>query len=140
MMRRHTAYAVARFDGALLYDSVRAGLMTTGLTKSPIVHFKVMAGVQSHPVWALDDLAVEIYAYCQAAKGAGVSETHLQVSVTGSWVSADDFSNIIANYIEWHIASSNLRTKAEHALADMKRSKRESWPSVALNLPVAQKS
>jgi hypothetical protein len=135
-MRVHTAYAVAHLDGVLLYHGVRAGLMTTGLTKSPIVYFKVLAGVQSHPVWALDDLAIEIYSCCQAAKEEGVSDTHLQVSVTGSWVSAENFSNIIASDIEWHIASSSLRTKAERAIAEMRKGKKNSWPLESLILPV----
>lgn len=135
-MRVHTVYAVAHLDGALLYNCMRAGLMTTGLTKSPIVYFKVLAGVQSHPVWALDDLAVEIYAYCQSAKEEGVSDTHLQVSVTGSWVSTETFSNIIASDIEWHIASSKLRTKVERQIADMRRSGKKLWPLDPLILPV----
>ncbi len=135
-MRVHTAYAVAHLDGVLLYQGVRAGLMATGLTKSPIVSFKVLAGAQSHPVWALDDLAIEIYSCCQAAKEAGVSDTHLQVSVTGSWVSGENFSNIIASDVEWHIASSALRTKAERALAEMKKRGKDSWPLDPLTLPV----
>ncbi len=135
-MRIHTAYAVAHLDGALLYHGIRAGLMTTGLTKSPIVSFKVLAGVQSHPVWALDDLALEIYTYCQAAKEEGVSDTHLQVSVKGSWVSAENFSNIIASDIEWHIASSHLRKKVERVIAEMRTSSREAWPLDPVTLPV----
>ncbi len=135
-MRVHTAYAVAHLDGVLLYHGVRAGLMATGLTKSPIVYFKVLTGVQSHPVWALDDLAIEIYSCCQAAKEEGVSDTHLQVSVTGSWVSTENFSNIIASDIEWHIASSSLRTKAERTIAEMRRRGRDSWPLDPLTLPV----
>ncbi len=135
-MRVHPAYAVAHLDGVLLYRCVRAGLMTTGLTKSPIVYFKVLAGVQSHPVWALDDLALEIYSCCQAAKEEGVSDTHLQVSVTGSWVSAENFSNIVASDVEWHIASSNLRKKAERAIAEMKTRGRDRWPLDPLTLPV----
>jgi len=132
----YTAYAVTHLDGSLLYSSVRAGLMTTGLTTSPIVHFKVLAGVQSHPVWALDDLAVQIYSYSQAANKAGVSDTHLQVSVTGSWVSAENFSNIIANYVEWHIPSSQLRGAAEKLYSEMRRSRSNSWPASPLTIPV----
>ncbi len=135
-MRNYTAYAVTRLDGALLHSSICAGLMTTGLTRSPIVHFKVLAGVQPHPVWALDDLAVEIFSYCQAAKQAGVSDTHLQVSVTGSLVSVENFSNIIAGYIEWHIPSSQLRTEAERVLSKMRRNGKASWPVESLALPV----
>jgi hypothetical protein len=135
-MRVHTAYAVAHLDGVLLYQCVRAGLLTTGLTKSPIVQFKVMAGVQAHPLWALDDLAIEVYSCCQAAKEEGVSDTHLQVSVTGSWVSTENFSIIIANDVEWHIASSKLRIRAERAVIEMKRSGKGSWPIDPLTLPV----
>jgi hypothetical protein len=134
-MRVHTVYAVAHLDGALLYRCARAGWMTTGLTKSPIVQFKVLAGVQSHPVWALDDLAIEIYTYCQAAQEEGVSDSHLQVSVTGSWVSGENFSNIIASSVEWHIASSKLRAKVEREISG-KRKKSDSWPLDLLTLPV----
>lgn len=135
-MRGHTVYAVAHLDGALLYHDVRAGLMTTGLTHSPIVRFKVLAGVQAHPVWALDELAIEIYAYCQTAKDVGVSDTHLQVSITGSWVSGENFSNIVASDIEWHIASSELRAKVERVIAEMRRSKKDLWPLDPVTLPV----
>ncbi len=135
-MRNYTAYAVTRLDGALLHSSICAGLMSTGLTKSPIVHFRVLAGVQPHPVWALDDLAIEIYSYCQAAKDAGVSDMHLQVSVIGSLVSTEKFFNVIAGYIEWHIPSSRLRTEAERVLAKMRRNGRTSWPGESLSLPV----
>src|SRR5512138_110810 len=135
-MRVHTAYAVAHLDGVLLFQGIRAGLMTTGLTKSPIVCFKVLAGVQAHPVWALDDLAIEIYSCCQAAKEEGVSDTHLQVSVTASWVSTENFSNMIASDIEWHIASSTLRTKAERTIARLRKNGKDGWPLDPLTLPV----
>jgi hypothetical protein len=107
------------------------------MNKSPIVHFKVIAGHQSHPVWALDDLAEEIFAFCQVAKESGVSETHLQVSMVGTWVSADRFSNIIASNIEWHIASSELRTRAECLYAELKNGRKASWPQKSLFLPVS---
>lgn len=135
-MRNYTAYTVTRLDGALLHNSICAGLMTTGLTKSPIVQFKVLAGVQSHPVWALDDLAIEIYSYCQAARGAGVSDTHLRISVTGSLVSAEQFSNVIAGCIEWYIPSGHLRTEAQRILSKMMKSSKSSWPAEVLSLPV----
>lgn len=134
---RHTPYAVARFDGALVYPSIRAGLMTTGLTKSPVVHFKVKAGVQSHPIWALDDLALEIYSYCLAAKEASASNTTLQVSVTASWVSTEKYSNLVATHIEWH-TSPHLRVTAEHTYTTLRNNKRKGWPVDEIQLPVAQ--
>lgn len=135
MKRPYTPYAVARLDGALLYHDILAGFMN----QSPIVHFKVMAGHQSHPVWALDDLAEEIFAFCQVAKESGVSETHLQVNIVGTWVSADRFSNIIASNIEWHIASCDLRTKAEYRYAELKNGRKAAWPQTILFLPVSDK-
>lgn len=133
---KHTPYAVARFDGALIYESISAGFIITGLTKSPVVNFKVKTGVQLHPVWALDDLAIEVFSYCQAAKEVSVSETHLQVSVVASWLSANNFSNLVAADIEWHIASSNLRTKAEKRRVQIQKDKIGLWPTDELALPV----
>jgi hypothetical protein len=135
MKRSYSPFAVARLDGALLYREILAGLTDTEM--SPIVHFKVRAGRQSHPVWAMGDLAEEIYAFCHIARQSRVSETHLQVSMVGSWVSTPRFSNIIANNIEWHIASSDLRTKAEHLYAELKKSSKASWPQQTMCLPVA---
>ena len=36
-MTQHTPYSIARFDGALMFHTIRAGLMKTGITKSPIL-------------------------------------------------------------------------------------------------------
>ena len=134
---QHTPYSVARFDGAIMFNSIRAGLMKTGITKSPIVFFKVRAGAQLHPVWALDNLAMEIYSYCETAKAAGVSETHLQVAVTASWVSGENFSNIFATFVEWHIASSELRKQARQTSAELIHRKGRGWPGDELTIPVA---
>jgi len=136
-MTQHTPYSVARFDGAIMFNSIRAGLMKTGITKSPIVFFKVRAGAQLHPVWALDNLAMEIYAYCETAKAADVSETHLQVAVTASWVSGENFSNLFATFVEWHIASSELRKRARLISAELINRKGHDWPADELNIPVA---
>ena len=136
-MTQHTPYSIARFDGALMFHTIRAGLMKTGITKSPIVFFKVRAGAQMHPVWALDDLAVEIYAYGETAKAAGVSETHLQVAVTASWVSGENYSNLFATFVEWHIASSELRKQARQTSAELLHRKGRGWPGDELTIPVA---
>lgn len=135
-MKEYTPYAVARFDGALMYNEIRAGLMKTGITKSPIVLFRVRAGIQLHPVWALDDLAMKVYTYCETARTADVSENHLQVSVTASWISGETCSNLFASFIEWHIASSELRIKAKDAYRRLRDGKRNSWPTIELKLPV----
>ena len=141
MFKNQTHYSIARFDGALLYDDFRAGLMTTGITKSPIVHFKVKAGVQFHPAWAIDEMAIEIYCYCRAALEAGVSPTHLQVSVVASWVSAETCSNLIVTNVEWHIASKALRERALRMYSEFSRKKGVpvDWPEDIITIPVVVK-
>jgi len=135
MNRPYVPYAVARLDGALLYRDILAGFMN-GL---PVIHFKIKTGQQMHPVWALEDLAEEIFAFCQVAKESGVSETHLQVNVVGTWVSADQFSNIVANNIEWHVASCDLRAKADRLYSELKNGRKASWPQQSLYLPVSDR-
>lgn len=133
----HTAppYAVARFDGALVFASVRAGLIATGVAKSPIVQFDVLAGVQTHPIWALDALAVKVYSYALAAKNLKLSQTQVQVSVTASWVSTSEFSNLIATYIEWHVSPS-IRNSMDHLMLETKKGQATAWPSTEMRLPI----
>jgi len=138
--RRVTPFAVARFDGVLLYNTVQAGIINPGSAELQVAHFKVHAGRQLHPVWALGDLAQEIYSYCITAQKASVSGTHLQVSLVGTWVSTEQFSIVIATNVEWHIASSMLREQAEHAFQDIRNGKRSSWPMEILMLPVSADS
>lgn len=112
--------------------------MKTGITKSPIVHFKIKAGVQYHPAWAIDELAIEIYSYCQAARVSGVGPTHLQVSIAATWVSGETFSNLIVTNVEWHIASQKLREQALRIYSEAKRSRKYpgDWPEENLSIPV----
>jgi len=128
-------YAIARFDGALMFGDVQSGLMTTGAVQSPIVTFRVLAGAQIHPVWALDALAVKVYSYAYAARALKLGETQLQVSVTASWVSTCDYSNLIATQIEWH-APSNVRSFVERMIAEAKSGKFSAdWPSTEMRIP-----
>ena len=138
MFKNQTHYSIARFDGALLYEDFRAGLMTTGITKSPIVHFKVQAGIQQHPAWVIDELAIEIYCYCRAAQEASVSPTHLQVSLVASWISAETCSNLIVTNVEWHIASKALREHALRMYSEFSRKKKMpvDWPDDIITIPV----
>ena len=132
---QHTPYSVARLDGAVLFNTLQAGLMTTGFTKSPIVHFKVLAGIQQHPVWSLDRTAIAVYSYCETARRLKIGNTQLQVNIMGSWVSSDDFSNIIATHIEWH-TSKDVRDAAEKMIDDLARKNKSLWPVDSITIPV----
>ena len=138
-LKNQSAYSIARFDGALMYDDIRAGLMITDITKSPIVQFRIKAGAQYHPAWAIDETAIEIYSYCQVAKVSNVSPTHLQVSVAASWISDDRFSNLIVTNVEWHIASARLREQAIRLYSETVKHRKypSDWPEENLSIPVA---
>ena len=135
---QYSPYAIARFDGVLMFDSIQAGVMTIGLTKSPILRFRVLAGVQSHPIWAVDRLALTIYSYCDVAKDMGLAKTALQVSITASWVSTEQFSNLIATHVEWHTAS-NVRAAAQRILTDMGNDGKRLWPLTEMSLPIQER-
>ncbi len=128
-------YAIARFDGALMFANVQSGLMTTGTTKSPIVAFRVLTGMQVHPVWALDALAVKVYSYAYAARALNLDKTQLQVSITASWVSASDCSSLVATQIEWHVPS-NVRSFVERMIVKAKQGEFVAdWPSTEMRIP-----
>ncbi len=133
--RIYSPYATAHFDGNLLFGSAEAGLTTPSPSRSPIVRFEVLAGIQSHPVYALDRLAVVIYAYCKAARILEMGETHLQASITCSWVSTKTHSNLIAMHVEWHV-SSRVRNAAKQLIEDMDSRKPSwEWPNREIALP-----
>ncbi len=131
---RYSPYAIARFDGFVIFGDVQMGMMKTGITRSPIVKFSVVAGYQKHPVYALDRLALIVYSYCQAAKSAGIGETSLQASITASWVSTEQFSNIVATHIEWHTAMT-IRPASQQILNDLIESQNRKWPPTEITLP-----
>lgn len=134
---RHTPYAAARFDGALLFTSLQAGIMVTGKTQSPIVRYEVRAGAQNHPVWSLDRLALVVYCYSEIAKAEKLEETDLQVSVTASWISTNRFSNLIATHIVWH-TSSAIRETVSQMLAHLEDEQEHVWPLTEIRLPVQE--
>ncbi|HUI87520.1 MAG TPA: hypothetical protein VLX61_02220 [Anaerolineales bacterium] len=136
---QYSPYAIARFDGVLMFDSIQAGVMTIGLTKSPIVRFRVLAGVQSHPIWSLDRLAITVYSYCDVAKDLHLAKTALQVSLTASWVSTEQFSNLVATHVEWHTAP-GVRAAAQRILADMGNDGNHLWPLTEMSLPIQERA
>jgi hypothetical protein len=131
----YTPYASAHFDGYILHNSIEAGLTTPSPSRSPIVRFKIAAGVQAHPIYALDRLAVTIYAYCKAASFLEMDETQMQASLTATWISTDNCSNLVTTHIEWHV-SSKLRVEAKKVISEMdKKGGPWQWPQGGVRLP-----
>ena len=131
----YSPYASAHFDRFLVFSSVEAGLTTPSPSQSPIVRFGVLTGIQSHPIHALDRLAIVIYSYCKVASVLEMGETQLQASVTCSWVSTKKFSNLIATHVEWHVAP-RVRVAAKKLIEDMDSNKPSwEWPQTEITLP-----
>jgi hypothetical protein len=131
----YTPYASAHFDGYILHNSIEAGLTTPSPSRYPIVRFKIVTGVQAHPIYALDRLAVTIYAYCKAASFLEMDETQVQAFLTAAWVSTNDYSNLVTTHIEWHV-SPKLRVEAKKVISEMdKKGGPWQWPQGEIRLP-----
>ncbi len=126
----YSPYAVARFDGFLVFSDIQVGMVKTGITRSPAVKFGVVAGHQRHPVYALDHLALIVYSYCLAAREMKLDKAQLQVSITASWISTEQYSNLIAVNIEWHTAMS-MRPVSQRMLAGLDGR----WPVNEITFP-----
>jgi hypothetical protein len=118
--------ASARLDGLLLCESVQVGVLLG--TRAPAACFDVSAGPQTHPVWALGQLAFLVYAYYQSA-----AQRDLEVCLGAGLVSDLSCSLLVADHIQWY-TSRKIRTNAERLLSEMRL---ERWPETALELPVS---
>jgi len=139
-----TAYASAHIDGALDCGSLKVGILETP-EKIPVVFFQVIAGVQRHPVWAIERLATQVYCYSQAAQSNG--QSCIEINLTANLVSGNRMTCPIAAKIIWH-TSSRIRAQAESMVAEMAgngkdhghgrdRSWASRWPSrETLKIPV----
>ena len=133
-----STYASVRFDGSISCTTVRAGIIQTPGGFSPVVSFQVSAGVQTHPVWALDRLAIVVFSYCKTAKQGSLAGTgeFIQVNVEGTLVSGERASISVANSVHWH-TSKIVRELAESMIADMSNGAfARQWPQISLTLPV----
>jgi hypothetical protein len=134
-----TVYAAAHIDGRMILESMRFGVLKIQPT-SPVANFMIEAGSQRHPIWALNRLAIVVYAFSQVAQNAG--ETEIEVNLKGSLISGPQLSNIIAASMSWH-TSQRIRAGAEKLIAEMtgsgSRHKERPWPSTVLEIPVTKK-
>ena len=75
--------------------------------------FKVRAGIQEHPIWAYDRLAIVVFCYTHVARqNTGDLSGVLEVSLDGILISNGDCANVLAKSIRWH-TSSAIRRVAE---------------------------
>ena len=126
-----TTYVSARLDGTFMCGTLQAGVLRN--TSSPVVCFTVEAGIQTHPIWALDRLAIVAYAYCLASK-----DNPVDVSLEGTLMSNDSISVVLAQRIQWH-TSRKVRITADQLVSEMYQNGKLPlhWPVVNLSLPVS---
>ena len=143
-----STYSSVHFDGELSAAHLQRGVIETPGHPTPVVSFQVVAGLQAHPVWALDRLAIVVSCYCQAARQLKGSETgeFLQVNVQGTLVSNEHTSITVASSIHWH-TSKAIRDLAERMIAGQLqecntplgcRGTPKGWPQDKLVMPVSQ--
>lgn len=139
-----TAYAAARIDGTLDCRSLKVGVLKASSQMTPVISFSVLAGLQRHPIWALDRLAAVVYCYCRVAKERSPRELDFSTEVTlsASLVSGSEMTCIVASSINWH-TSKEIRSKAEAMIAAMtcdgSRWSTDRWPfKDHLRMPVGK--
>ena len=143
-MTQSIAYASARIDGVLDCKTMKIGILKTPPQSTPVVAFQVLAGLQRHPVWALDRLAAVVYCYCLAvrkhAESSGSSQL-IELNLSANLVSGSEAVCIIASSIHWH-TSKEIRSQAEAMIAAMTSSSSrwtDRWPSKdALQMPIVR--
>jgi hypothetical protein len=105
-------YAVTHLDGFIDCRSIQPGHLSA-FPSDPLVYFLVHSGLQRHPVWAKDRLAMVVYAYAKTVRDAGGKL--VEVSVRGTLVSNDSSSCIVATSVVWH-TSEQIAAQAEASI------------------------
>jgi len=141
-MTQTIAYASARIDGVLDCKTMKIGILKTPPQSTPVVAFQVLAGLQRHPVWAIDRLAAVVYCYCQAVRKHAESSDGsqlIELNLSANLVSGSESVCIIASSIHWH-TSKEIRDQAEMMIATMTCSNShwtDRWPfKDAMQMPI----
>jgi len=128
-------YASVHIDGVLDRGSLKVGVLderpSHDAPPTPVVFFRVVTGLQRHPVWAIGSIAAKVYCYCQAA--GEQEQDEIEVSLTGNLVSGDKAVCVVAANIVWH-TSKLVRSLAETRISAMMASGcgpswLDQWPS-----------
>ncbi len=110
-----SAYDFGYVTGQLDVANATFGLMG-GTPKTAVAFFRLTAGIQSHPVRAIERLAFVVYCYYKTAKD--LQEPFIDVAVKYTLVSGSESSLIMAKAINWY-TSPEIRHKAEIKLGEM---------------------
>ncbi len=110
-----SAYDFGYVTGQLDVANATFGLMGVK-HKTAVAFFRLAAGIQSHPVRAIDRLAFVVYCYYEVAEQLKVR--FIDVAVKYTLVSGSETSVIMAQSIHW-FTSAEIRRQAEIKLGEM---------------------
>lgn len=132
-------YASSYIDGGLDCSNLSIGVLKN-VPGTPVVRARVLAGQQSHPVWALDRLALTIYCYVESAKYHYPNGAQpIQINLRSALISDASTSCIVAESIVWH-TSERIRHDADLLMSSLVSSTSLTafWPSTTeMVLPVS---
>ena len=137
-MNLSTVYAAAHIDGTLDCQTMKVGILQAPLQPTPVAFFRVVAGLQRHPVWAIDRLAVVVYCYYQSA--LNYNQPAIEINLTGNLVSGTEAVCVIASKITWH-TSREIRHWAEAKVSAMCEGSQwvNRWPfTEPMQMPVSR--
>lgn len=144
MTSTYNAFASAHIDGTIIMQNIRIGVLGSGSQAIPLATFRVTAGIQSHPAYAMARSAIKVFAYAEAAARFEI-ET-MQISMRANLVSAEAVTVLISDGeidIEWH-GPRDVRNAAEYTFAKMTNGKTAAipanWPATPMILPISKPS
>ena len=140
MKAPYQPYAIARFDGSIMFRDYKIGVtLLTDRQQSLVILFKILAGQQEHPLYALDELAIRVYSYCVTASERNLRSTQLEASVTATPLSNDRSTTLVLTHIEWH-TDIETRSHAEALWSKLRTSNGipAIWTQEKIILPVRE--
>ena len=143
MTATYNAFASAHIDGTITIQSIRVGLLGgQGEPGVPLACYRVTAGIQSHPAYAMARAAIKVFAYAEAAKRFGI-ET-IQVNLRANLISAEAVTLLVSDGeidIDWH-GPSEVRNAAELTFVKLTAGKAnaipQDWPTTPMALPISK--
>jgi hypothetical protein len=139
----YNVFASAHLDGTILMQSIRIGILgNADASGVPLASYRVTAGVQTHPAYAIARAAIKVFAYAEAAKRFDI-ET-IQVNLRANLISAETVTVLVSDGdidIEWH-GPSEVRNAAEFTFARLTSGKAnaipQDWPTTPMTLPISK--
>lgn len=129
-------YASVNISGTILTDTCDLGIFPTLEIPTPVCRLRVIAGVQSHPIWAIDNQALLIYSWVLQAQRHQIQK--LEAVVSATLISDDDVSLVVADQSTFYNFSC-IRDAAIRTYTELKKNNKwlEIWPQEVMTMPVS---